>query len=463
MFVFIFKGIRMGKLRKLYEEVLSEGSSQILYHFTRLNRLENILNNDSFYLTPAVSKSEKTNGRDYFMSFTRSKSTKLGYGTKFDREDSVRVIINGQKLGSRYKIAPIDYWQYPKTPESMLQTNSDEMEDRLVSNTNEIPNASKYITQIDIMMGSDGVPKSIIDNANKLGIKINIYDDVKEFGKSSNKVVKPIINNDEKSENQGNVRFMSGIMSVITYNDKEMYIKLINGLEDLGYGDTIGDIKEMISRGHEKLKYNLRPNDEYSLEDLVSSLGADLHNNKTNSDKVSRFVVKLYLEDIRTNKIKNNRDYLLYKLYKNKKTQKDFNEELSIKVISVIDNLFTKLKEDLNYEVREIETDNYGPLYQYGPVSKLLEHNIKMIKKYLTDLILNDKEMFKFTYMWSPRDIMENIDLTNKVGQAISGLENVDSEDINWPFKKILYEVSNFIDNEVEKIKEEDRTQWGGQ
>jgi GNAT superfamily N-acetyltransferase len=71
----------------LREGLLKEGASPILYHFTRLGALENILSNNSFYLTSNIgSPSDRLGGDEvYYMSFSRTKSNKQGYGARWSK------------------------------------------------------------------------------------------------------------------------------------------------------------------------------------------------------------------------------------------------------------------------------------------------------------------------------------------------------------------------------------------
>ena len=158
--------------RLLREGLVNEGGSSILYHFTNIDRLINILENNEMYLTPTISSSnEKKMSKDkyYFLSLTRTKSTSHGYGTKFKNVNSVRIKFDGSKLTSKYKIVPIDYWQYPRTADLMKSNIGDEMEDRLVSNKDAIPSITNYIISIDIFVGEE-VDDRIIELGKSLGM-----------------------------------------------------------------------------------------------------------------------------------------------------------------------------------------------------------------------------------------------------------------------------------------------------
>ena len=184
---------------KHFNNYISESiATPILYHFTKIDRLDNILKNNTLNLTHNLgSKVDEYGNKIYYMSFTRLKSTKSGYGTKFINPNSVRITFDGTKLNNNYKFLPIYYYGLKRTLDIMNRPNTDETEDRLVSDKDIIPNANKYIKRIDVFVDSDGVFQSIIDNCKKLNIPIYFYDNLKDFeiGNTAKSIV-PNINND---------------------------------------------------------------------------------------------------------------------------------------------------------------------------------------------------------------------------------------------------------------------------
>ena len=150
--------------------ILNEGSD-ILYHFTDLTGLMGIVEDNEFELT---NNREETEGGNVF-SFSRTKSG--GYGKVYMEgpyDDAiVRLTIDGRRLNQRYKTYPInDLYMYPEDvlgmePEEKSEykfgqfhwpkekpgeknSREFEYEDRLVTKEETIPNASSYITRVDI-------------------------------------------------------------------------------------------------------------------------------------------------------------------------------------------------------------------------------------------------------------------------------------------------------------------------
>ena len=64
------------------ENIITESFTDIIYHFTTINNLEQILRNESFILSKAdnrVNDKKLNRNYKYYMSFTREHSVKRGY------------------------------------------------------------------------------------------------------------------------------------------------------------------------------------------------------------------------------------------------------------------------------------------------------------------------------------------------------------------------------------------------
>jgi hypothetical protein len=187
------------------KRILNEGTD-VLYHFTDLDGLIGIVNDNAFQLT---DNREQTEG-GYVFSLSRTKSE--GYLraiSQFYNSWLVRLTIDGRKLNQRYKTYPIDdFYMYPEwvrelEPEEKAQyrfgqfhwpkdkpgekTSMDyEYEDRVVSKSDTIPNALSYIERIDILIDDYGfdnpdVPRVIIKLMEVCPDKIFIYKDENSF------------------------------------------------------------------------------------------------------------------------------------------------------------------------------------------------------------------------------------------------------------------------------------------
>lgn len=149
-------------------------ASSILYHITTFSRFNNVLNNDTFRCSPAIGTSADKGSKMFFMSMSRSvhgKYNKMSCGR-------IQLVLDGHKLAANHSIVPIDYWQY----------QSDEMEDRLITNKQHIKNFSKFIKEVHVLIEDSynsisGIQKKVLRNiillCKKKKIPIYLYNDEK--------------------------------------------------------------------------------------------------------------------------------------------------------------------------------------------------------------------------------------------------------------------------------------------
>jgi hypothetical protein len=447
----------------LLKGLITEGASPILYHFTNINRLNNILDTNALYLIPVTTRKEESRGRNYFASFSRTKSTKHGYGVKYSYENSVRIKIDGVKLGQNYKVISVDYWQSPRTPEYMYQ-GRDEMEDRVISNNNEIPNINKYIISIDVFTNGE-VSDALINNAKKLGVSLNFYNNKRDFTNGNpDKGISPKVKGDDSLNNKDNRPSNFGLLGVLTYKNSDLLVKLLNDFKvKFGYDDNlISSITEYITKYHEKLDYHLRPNDNSGLWDLSSSLGTDLHNSKTSSDKFTRYVVKFLMDDFKKTGSSSIIKYLESKLYSGKKTQGDFNNEFNSKILGVINRAYKGGIDELDYSVYNNDM-NWDSLYQYEPAKKFLDNKLQEIKNYVSDYVLNNDDMYKYSYLLGTSNLKDKLDLKDDNAEAnkiANTLEDVRGAELMRPLQMVVWEIDDFYYDEVKRMQDENNSQW---
>lgn len=188
----------------MYESknLIKENITDIVYHFTTLDGLIGILNDDAF----------ETRLMRYDMwafSFTRQRTSKIGYAAidntaslhQYDMNKCVvRLTVNGRELGYNYKSVPYNhfYREYDKastkaemTIEPNNRNNFVESEDCVLSYERTIPNASRYIEKIDILFRPnfhDGGRMfeeyyNELEEVSDLGFYADVYFDEEEFNK----------------------------------------------------------------------------------------------------------------------------------------------------------------------------------------------------------------------------------------------------------------------------------------
>lgn len=141
-------------LKEEIENILCEGATDYLYHFTQIDNMLKILKTNTLGLSVGFTEYEFKHNRNkyFFLSLTNSRSANIGYPiTFYEGLPLARITFNGRKLNSNFKIKPIDYNNLPRVKSVTLHDRSyDEMEERLISNKNIITNIYKYIESIDI-------------------------------------------------------------------------------------------------------------------------------------------------------------------------------------------------------------------------------------------------------------------------------------------------------------------------
>jgi hypothetical protein len=125
-----------------YYNLYCEALSQIVWHFTPA--AADILRQNKFSLSMEQG-ADVTKTKPFFLSTARSKSTYYA-----DHSGGVMLKLDGDALNKKYKGRAFDYWgsEY-KTREK----GKHEMEDRLYSDKPVIPDARKYILQVQAWGG----------------------------------------------------------------------------------------------------------------------------------------------------------------------------------------------------------------------------------------------------------------------------------------------------------------------
>jgi len=453
--------------RLLREGLINEGGSSVLYHFTNVSRLINILDNNEMYLTPTISSSnEKKMSKDkyYFLSLTRTKSTSHGYGTRFQNVGSVRIKFDGVKLTSKYKIVPIDYWQYPRTPDLMKSNIGDEMEDRLVSNNSSLPNINKYIISIDILVG-DEVDDRVIELAKSLGVKINYFNNLKDFTSGNeSKVISP--NGVKSTEGKRETRqyVYETILGALTYKNAKLYQDVMLKLStDYKLGDdVISKIKEYVDSYHKKLDNKLRVGDNWGMEDLAISLNSSLHNSKSNPDPVVRYVTSEFIKVYKKLGATSMMDFFNRLLYIGKKTHDDFNKELNGKLIKFIDKVFLDKLDTFKISGSYTNGDYLENLFEEGNIKKFLTDKMNEIKKYISNYVLSNDDMYRLNYVLSHRELSDSVNLKedNNLKKILESFDDVRYDEIIRPIQYVLYELDEYSHDEITKIQDEYYAQW---
>lgn len=181
---------------------IRESLASVVYHATFANKFLEILKADSFFLSSSLgSRADQVSKKyHYFMSFSRVKFG--GFSRMKETTGQVTLVIDGQKLNERFKGVSLDYWgsdYRPESAEAESRWKFDENEDRLLTNVPEIKNASSYIREAHVLIGTGNhgreaiswladndydlykVVRAIIERAKKSGLAVYFYDDTSSY------------------------------------------------------------------------------------------------------------------------------------------------------------------------------------------------------------------------------------------------------------------------------------------
>jgi hypothetical protein len=179
------------------KDLLTEGLTSEVYHFTRSGSLVSILKENRMVPSEIIEvggnggadsfdkqKLRKGYGK-YYISFSRNKSAEDGYaaGKDFD----VRITFNGSKLNNNHYSVQFNFFRGNND-------KKDEFEDRMYlreklpkeDETKEevyLDNVTKYITRIDICLRKDNgnYVNEIVDLCKQYEIPLYIYDNKRDF------------------------------------------------------------------------------------------------------------------------------------------------------------------------------------------------------------------------------------------------------------------------------------------
>lgn len=312
--MFVKTNIKTLLKQYINEQLLNEGSSDILYHFTSSHNLLNILKTNEISLTAAIgSKSDLDINRKKFFFFSTTRSKKSGY-----TRGEVKIVLDGRKLGDNYKIIPVDYWRYPKKPSDwetkadyIRSMKSSEQEDRIISDKSTIPNAKKYIKGIHFLINEYTISE-IIRYCEMYDIPLYVYKRREDWLNQVNSIdIREYRDKKQESNNDSYFydRFNYDVAALISYNDEENFNKIANYLKD---DDKINKLKQTLDH---RTRNNFNIHSPYSFE-VLDIIGSDIHNMRSKTDENSKFLINLLARDMKKNNTFTLKDYLTKKQWR---------------------------------------------------------------------------------------------------------------------------------------------------
>lgn len=323
------------KIKRIIQEnsLLSEGVSDILYHYTYIPNLINIFKENKFHASTNLGSSADLNvnkGEFFFFSTQRTKPL-TGYGSRHGT--NVAIVLDGRKLMQKYKGAPVDYWSYSMDRNDwkddrhyMDALQSKELEDRFFIKTPTIDNAIKYILEIHILLDSIDQKElnQILKYIKEYNVPTYFYDDKKIFSQQNkSKSINPnSIQLKPEKEKYGErlpTYLLQELGQLIIIDNEENKEKLFNLIDKyyIKFGEEkLEPFKNDIIKKSNENKARLGSFnrwDDYYHTDKYNSLAAYIHNNRTNPHPIARELFKIIVDEMKKNNLKTFKEYMEYK------------------------------------------------------------------------------------------------------------------------------------------------------
>ena len=159
-------------------EILIEGATDVLYHKTSVNAALDILKSGEFKLSSSIGNDVEASmaikGMPYYLSTSRSK---VGDYHRYVGDSAAMFVLDGRKIGSKYKVRPVDYWErmWLNNPE-----RTSESEDRIYSKSNVM--STESVTELHVLLkqqrdNTSEIVRQLLIASKTSGIKTYLYND----------------------------------------------------------------------------------------------------------------------------------------------------------------------------------------------------------------------------------------------------------------------------------------------
>lgn len=441
---------------------LSEGASDILYHFT--SKINQILETNEFILRPTFAYSrtveyEKSNKKLFFMSTTRSKSS--GY-----KSGNTKIVLDGRKLKQRYKIIPVDYWNWEKKLKSSSISDlryyidamkSLEQEDRIVSDKPIIPNASDYILSIHYLRygDDDKYLKRLSYYCEKHNIPLYAYATPNDFKSHRNSIElnksDDLIDTKEK-EYKLPYSFLD-VAALVSYNNEENR-KLIHEL--LKDSELIDEFETNMKK---EITNHLKYNAIYDDETLRLYINSFKNMSDEPGNKYTKFLIDLAVKDMKRLKVRTLDEYIKAKQSIGKNSKEFYKEK-------IISSVMREIRERAGYYIEDYlggrnwvelidkngEEQYYNSVLESSEIMDIVEDYINILISTVTRIIRKEPALTKLFFGLESYELQEifdvkKISVTDKVkitDSSYGGIEEIDNYIIR-AFEKIMPNISYWV------------------
>jgi hypothetical protein len=443
----------MKHIKGYNDYILNEATADIVFHFTGIANIINILSENEMMLSPAVgirADQEVNKNKFYYLSMTTTGAVNTGYARSISDKGKVRIVFDGRKLKQNFKTGRVDYWQAARQPDGTKDGfdrahRFNEMEDRIFSDKPAIENVNRYINRIDILIEDSEVSDSIRHIqylANQKGIALNVY--IKKDHINLNLTDKAV-KVEPLAEIELNDRklsfYVTRLLSLLFYKNEELTTTVLNTLTS-----DFGEIVEAKSI------------DRYRLNsiDFLHGVNADIGNVRSSGNKAERYVLDELFKDMKRNKCRNLQDYIDYKYWLGKYSPASVKQDMITVLEKTFDEVVVKYMD--SFYSFYVDTDGYErkPVTQSVEVAKVIRDKKNRILQYIKGIDIENEYSFRIA-----DGLKELLKLTEQEKKSIENVEyNEDVEDVLSDLEnRLLYVKSDVYDayyDGVNKMKEQD-------
>jgi hypothetical protein len=465
---------------KLYEQFINEEVSSKAYHFTNTNRVQQMLMTNSFNLTPVFgtkSDSEINNKKLYAFSLTSSRHSDIGYAQSISKQWLVRITVDGRKLTDNNQSKRVDYWQRSKDPKDpmyndthspkgdglyKLVSRQDELEDRILSDNNTIENANKYITKIEVLNGKTEDLENIKFLCEGLEIPFFAYDTQKYFDASVEDKSIPVEAKEHEYDSNERGFYLDDLLGLYLYKNEDKLESTISEISKLREEFNEENLTKSVTKKVGDIDYRLRFPDDYYINDYVSSVSSYIHNEKSSTDKATRYIINKIGLDMKKYSVSTIRDYVEAKIYKGKKRQSDFNKEYVVEIDKYFNETYPEYLSRYDIQSYTNTGDYVENVYTQPEVKEVLDSKINQIRKIYTDYAKNNESMYSDYYSKADTYTVES--LLDLDSMDLENIKNKYDDFHEDEFKRFIKGVVRDIDDLsytfIEKAKEESNEQF---
>lgn len=467
-------------IRQLVKKEINESVSDKVYHFTYPQSMVNILKSNEILLSPSYgipTDASLNYNKLYSLSLTTSRNTSIGFKGQDNPTLLTRIEMNGRELNYNYKSKHVDYWQSSRDPKTFRNlkdaSHSNEMEERLITNKDRIKPATRYITKIETIVRDHkylSICYSLKELADKLNIPCYFYDDAKSFNYS---IIKNAIDISEVPTDIDTFNYHSPssdytaieLLSLVGYKDEQLKKAILAELKKF----NVENAQEKIEKRMRELKNNyMHSISSVGNDDLTLLIQTSIQNNRNSTDELTRYAIRMLGTDMRKQKCRTIKEYILYKIAKGKKPQKQYNQEFYQAIMNVIDTEYQNRIAHINqYSFNSVEGDYYhNNVTKFVPELKAeLDRLIFKIKDYIKDYILNNKDMFQYSYVLSRDDMTSELGLKQINYAFASDIidyqdSNLTPHDIENVISYVLYVIDDFYYPYVQNAQKQYQQEW---